>query len=254
MRLLLRLSSEIILRMMTFLKTRRAAAVSVSAAVFLMLSIPAIPRLYRSMSVAGNGVASASAQMPVKEVAVYPVRRRDLARDLTLSAELRPYNVVNVYAKVSGYLRNITVDYGSIVQAGQVIGTLEVPEQEAEVQRTESAYRLAKLDYDRIRSVVQAEPGLIAQADVDKARTGYEVAKDQRDQAQTLLDYRIICAPFDGVVTKRNVDPGLSYSRGPHRARRPNQSFKSPTPIVCVWSSKHPNRSFPIFMSARRLT
>jgi RND family efflux transporter MFP subunit len=149
-----------------------------------------------------------------KMVAVYPVQRRNLTRDITLSAELRPYNTVNVYAKVSGYLKNIAVDYGSRVQEGEVLASLEVPEQEADLARTDASYRLAKLDYDRIRSVVRAEPGLVAATDVDKARAAYEVAADQRAQARSILDYSVIIAPFAGVVTKRYVDPGALIQQG----------------------------------------
>jgi len=158
--------------------------------------------------------ADALQQSQLKTVAVYPVQRRNLTRAITLSAELRPYNSVNVYAKVSGYLKDISVDYGSHVQAGEVLAHLEVPEQEADLARTDASYRLAKLDYDRIRSVVHAEPGLIAATDVDKARAAYEVAEDQRAQARSMLDYSVISAPFAGVVTKRYVDPGALIQQG----------------------------------------
>lgn len=158
--------------------------------------------------------ADALPQEQRKVVAVYPVTRRNLTRGITLSAELRPYNAVNVYAKVSGYLKNISVDYGSRVQEGEVLASLDVPEQQADLARTDASYRLAKLDYDRMRSVVRAEPGLIAAADVDKARAAYEVALEQRAQARTMLDYGVINAPFSGIVTKRYVDPGALIQQG----------------------------------------
>jgi RND family efflux transporter MFP subunit len=156
----------------------------------------------------------AAAPQTLRAVAVYPVKLRDLTREMTLSAELRPYDVVNVYAKVSGYLKSILVDYGSRVHAGEVVAALELPEQEADVARSNAAYRLAKLDYERIRSVVRAQPGLIAQADVDKARSVYEITKSQNEQARSLLDYGVITAPFDGIVTKRYVDPGALIQQG----------------------------------------
>lgn len=158
--------------------------------------------------------AAASPHLPRKVVAVYPVTRRNLTRSITLSAELRPWNVVNIYAKVSGYLKDISVDYGSRVRAGQTIAILDLPEQQADLERTESAYRLARADYERLRSVVQSMPGLVAAADVDKARAAYEMTKDQRDYAASVLGYRAIQAPFDGIITKRYVDPGALIQQG----------------------------------------
>ncbi len=66
-------------------------------------------------------------------VAAATVTRRNLARKVTLVAELAPFEVDDVYAKVSGYLKNITVDYGDRVKAGQVIATLELPEEQADL-------------------------------------------------------------------------------------------------------------------------
>jgi RND family efflux transporter MFP subunit len=190
---------------------RRISSWIVSGAVLIAIVVGSIRYGNRRHAVLD---ADSLRQAQVKTVAVYPVQRRNLTRSITLSAELRPYNTVNVYAKVSGYLKNISVDYGSRVQEGEVLATLEVPEQEADLARTDASYRLAKLDYDRIRSVAHAEPGLIAAADLDRARAAYEVAADQRAQARSMLDYSIITAPFSGVVAKRFVDPGALIQQG----------------------------------------
>ncbi|HTU81197.1 MAG TPA: efflux RND transporter periplasmic adaptor subunit [Candidatus Acidoferrales bacterium] len=169
---------------------------------------------YRSRTAATPAPAASAAALPPPTVGVVPVGRRDLTRSISIVAELRPWNVVNLYAKQTGYLQTISVDYGSKVSAGETIATLELPEQEATYQQDEAAYRLAKVDYDRILSVEHQEPGLIAQEDVDKAQATYEEAKDQRDQAAVLLDYANIIAPFSGVVTKRYADPGALIQAG----------------------------------------
>jgi RND family efflux transporter MFP subunit len=161
-------------------------------------------------------VAEAPKALPV--VAVSPVTRRDLSRKVTLVAELDPYVADDVYAKVSGYLKTITVDYGDHVKAGQVLATLELPEEEADLARLEAAYRIAKLDYDRIQSVIKKTPGLLAQSDVDKAQAGFEMAKANLDHANVLLAYSTIRAPFDGIVVKRFVDPGALIQLGTNSA------------------------------------
>jgi RND family efflux transporter MFP subunit len=151
-------------------------------------------------------------------VAAATVTRRNLARKVTLVAELAPFEVDDVYAKVSGYLKNITVDYGDRVKAGQVIATLELPEEQADLARLDAAYRIAKLDYDRVEKVVQKTPGLLAQAEVDKAEAAYEMAKANLDHANVLLAYATIRAPFDGIVIKRLVDPGALIQVGTNSA------------------------------------
>jgi RND family efflux transporter MFP subunit len=170
--------------------------------------------------------ATANAEPLPRTVSVYRVARHNLARSEALDAELHPWVTTKLYAKVGGYLRTISVDYGSRVTASETIATLDLPEQQAELERAQTAFNLAKLDYDRIRSVDRATPGLIAQVDVDKSRTAYETAKDERDQARTVLGYTAIAAPFKGVVTHRYVDPGALIQNG--------TSNSNVTPIVDV--------------------
>lgn len=199
-------------------KPKRSRRITAALAALVVVVIVVAAVLFRRAHGLGQDVAltdNAAAPAPTaRAVSVYTVRRRDLSRDLKLSGEFRPYQVARVYAKIAGFLKTISVDYGSRVSAGDVIATLEVPEQEAEVERTEAAYRFAKLEYDRVASVDHSEPGLIAQADVDKALATYEAARDQRDQARSMLAYSVITAPFDGIVTKRYVDPGTLIQQG----------------------------------------
>jgi RND family efflux transporter MFP subunit len=161
-----------------------------------------------------DGGAEAAVAPPEPTVAVMRVVRRDLSRTIDLTSELDPYEVVKLYAKQAGYLRDIDVDYGSRVSAGETLATLELPEQEEDLAKSSAAYDLAKADYDRVARVDREDPGLIAQADVDKARADYLMAQDQRDRAGIVEGYSVIAAPFDGVVTKRYVDPGALIQQG----------------------------------------
>src|SRR5262252_5254881 len=61
-------------------------------------------------------------------VAVARVQRADLSQTLTLAAEFRPFQEIDVHAKVAGYLKTIYVDVGDRVKAGQLLALLEVPE------------------------------------------------------------------------------------------------------------------------------
>jgi len=60
--------------------------------------------------------------------AVVKVARRSIADNLEIASEFQPYQEVDVYAKVSGYIHKLYVDYGSHVRQGQVLAELEIPE------------------------------------------------------------------------------------------------------------------------------
>ena len=132
--------------------------------------------------------------------AVAPVERRSVTQTLQLSGEFRPFQEVEVHAKVSGYIRKISVDVGDRVKQGQVMAVLEVPELAAQMQgadaavrrskdavrrsksdllRAESAHQAAHLDYTRLNQAAAARPGLIAQQELDDAD-----AKDKEGEAQ----------------------------------------------------------------------
>jgi RND family efflux transporter MFP subunit len=161
-------------------------------------------------------------------VAVATVTRQDLSKELTIQAEFRPYQEVELHAKVSGYLQKINVDFGDRVKAGELIGTLEVPELQDELdqavateQRAEADYAEAHLENTRLLGVNQNQPNLIAQQELDDASVkdrasaaAVAAAKADADKYRTLMDYTRITAPFDGVVTERYVDAGALIQTG----------------------------------------
>lgn len=118
------------------------------------------------------------------------VLRQDLANDLVIASEFQPYQEIQVYAKVSGYIQKLYVNWGTHVKQGQVMAVLEIPElqqqlqqDEATVHRTESdlerareqlnqaesTYKVAHLAYTRLGDVQKSQPGLVAQQDIDAA-------------------------------------------------------------------------------------
>jgi len=145
-----------------------------------------------------DGRDSASASVPV--AAVVKVERRDLGTPLSLAGAFKPFQDVDVHAKIAGYIKNIYVDVGSHVKEGQTLAILEVPELEAElsgaaaavrrakeeinraqgdVERAKSAHVAAHAMYDRLSQAAQQRAGLVAQQEVDDAQ-----AKDLESEAQ----------------------------------------------------------------------
>jgi len=191
--------------------------------------------------------------------------------DLWLSAEFRPFQEVSLHAKVAGYLKTISVDYGSHVTAGQKIAELEVPELEDELIKARSAYQAslqdvkkaeadfaqADLVHQRLLAVTREHPKLVAQQELDDARTKRDAmngalgaAKQRVDESQseinrtkTLFDYTIITAPFEGVITRRYVDPGALIQAG-------TASSTQSVPIVDVAQQRLLRLVFPVPESA----
>jgi RND family efflux transporter MFP subunit len=141
-------------------------------------------------------------------VAVAKVTRETLARELVLAAEFRPYQEVDLHSKVAGFLKQISVDVGDRVRAGQVIAVLEIPEMadeeaqakaakqhaEAEVERvksdlerTKSAHEAAHLSYQRLADVMKSRPNLIARQEIDDAFAKDRVAEAQVSTARAAI-------------------------------------------------------------------
>ena len=141
-------------------------------------------------------------------VAVTKILRQNLSDDLHIAADFRPFQEIDVHAKVAGYVKSIVVDAGDRVQQGQVLATLEIPEMQAEVAESEAAVRrneeeinraqgeLARansahqtihLAYTRLESAVKTMPKLVAQQDIDDAQGRDSVAEAQIDSAKAAL-------------------------------------------------------------------
>jgi RND family efflux transporter MFP subunit len=202
---------------------------------------------------ARNPEASA-AEIPSATVAA--VTRGTITHTLNLAGQFQPYQVVEVHAKVSGYIRHIYVDIGDKVHQGQVLAVLEVPElsaqlrgtvsalarskdeitrEEHEVLRAQSEHASLHADYTRLKQASEAQPGLIAeqelddaqskdlasQAQIDAAKAALAAAKQQSEVAGAdnervgaLENYTRVIAPLDGVIIWRYADTGALIQAG----------------------------------------
>ncbi len=154
-------------------------------------------------------VAADAANTPdAPTVAVAKATIEDLSRGLVLTAEFKPYQEVDLMAKVAGYVKQINVDVGDRVTEGQVLAVLEIPEMaddraraqaaidrsQAEVarakdqiQQAQSAHDIAHLTYTRLSDVSKQKPGLIAQQEIDDAHGKDLVAEAQVSGARSNL-------------------------------------------------------------------
>jgi RND family efflux transporter MFP subunit len=139
-------------------------------------------------------------------VLVAQVSRTKGTRVLRLPATVRGFDETDIYAKVPGYLKSVSVDKGDRVRAGQVLATVESPETDQQVANYRANYELAKITLARDTVLLRTE--VLARQDYDTQRATMLQAKATLEQYRMLQGYEIIRAPFDGIVTARNVDPG----------------------------------------------
>lgn len=149
-----------------------------------------------------DGESNASTARGVT-VGVTRVARKSLMKALTLSSELVPFQEIDVYAKESGYVQKLLVDYGTRVKQGQLMAVLEIPElvdllqqdqaavknaqhevdrAEHELRRFEAQYKVVRLENERLSRVAEQRPGLVAQQEVDDAQ-GKDLAAESQVEA-----------------------------------------------------------------------
>jgi membrane fusion protein, multidrug efflux system len=178
---------------------------------------------------------SASAAGSPQQVTVVAVESDKLDTTLSLPAQITAYEVVDIYPKVTGFLDRINVDRGSRVHAGELIIQLSAPEllaqraqaeaslQGAEAQLSSAKAKLASDQGTYLHLAAAAQtPGVVAgndlqvaeqaaaadKAQVEAASKNVQAAHDALRAVTQLESYLEIRAPFDGVVTLRNLHPG----------------------------------------------
>jgi membrane fusion protein, multidrug efflux system len=142
-----------------------------------------------------------------------------------LPAQLAAYQEVSIFPKVNGYVVSVLVDVGSHVSQGQLLMILEAPELiEAVTQAKEryaqalSGYAISRDNYDRLREAA-GTPGAISPMDLVSARSKMDAdsalgnaEKANWHRQEAMMGYLRVTAPFDGVITIRNVHPGALVS------------------------------------------
>jgi len=193
-------------------------------------------------------------EIPSAQVAT--AMRGNIARTLSLAGQFQPYQVVDVHPKVTGFMERINVDIGDRVRKGQTLAVLEVPELNAqlkgtgfevqrakddvlrsqhEIARAEALHAALHADYERLLQASKAQPGLIAEQELDdaqskdlssqsqvdaakssadEAREHTEVAGADNERVQDLKNYTNVVAPLDGVIVWRYADTGALIQSG----------------------------------------
>lgn len=156
-----------------------------------------------------------------------PVQFINPEYEISVPAELKPYEQVALFAKVTGFVKKMYVDRGDRVRKGQLLAVLEAPEMQQQYlsdksseQKVYSDYLYAKQAYDRLVTASKTT-GAVADIELDRAKSAMKSAKSAYDASRAgtahssqLQQYLRITAPFDGIITQRNVSVGALAGTG----------------------------------------
>ena len=175
-----------------------------------------------------SGCESSSGKNEKKEVVVeeavtevVQARKGKLSTSLQVPGELIPYQEVAIYAKENSFVKKVLVDVGSEVKQGQLLVSLDAPEissrmaeAQSRLQSQEAVYTATKANFDRLTETSKT-PGTISPNDLDQAAAQKNsqlaqlaAAKSVYNQVVDLKNYLEIKAPFDGIISSRNVNTG----------------------------------------------
>ncbi len=166
-----------------------------------------------------NPQQEAPAVSRAREVQV--VRKDKLSTSFKTPGELLAFQQVDLYAREVSYVKKLYVDVGSTVKAGQLLVTMDAPEisqrlagAESRVKSQEAVYTAARSNYDRLFETSKT-PGTISPNDLEQAESrrnaelaNLEAARSALREVGITRGYLEVRAPFNGVITARNINPG----------------------------------------------
>jgi membrane fusion protein, multidrug efflux system len=152
---------------------------------------------------------------------VFTLKKGQINKLVIFPAELTPFTRAEIYAKVSGYINDFKPDIGDRVRKGEVLATLDAPEVNSNYAQVNSeeqtAYSRYRTSLDAFKRTLKASKvnGTISGEEMEKSKnlmlsdsSALEAAKSKLSANLHLKDYLTIRAPFDGIITQRNFDPG----------------------------------------------
>ncbi len=208
----------------------RKALFFVGLIVVVLLVAGAVSLLTRMHS--SRVLAETTVQNAVPSVAVVHPTAEKPDEELVLPGTLQAYVESPIYARTNGYLLRWYKDIGSHVKQGELLADIDTPEVDQELmqaraarQQVVAAMDLAKINSDRYQSLRKTDS--VSQEEADTQSSGYQQATANLAAAdanvkrlQELEGFKHVYAPFDGVITKRTVDPGALINAGAGAAGR----------------------------------
>jgi membrane fusion protein (multidrug efflux system) len=185
-----------------------------------------------------TGAKTDTVRARVVTVGIAPPIRADIDIRLAYTADISPYQVVNIFSRVDGYIAKLHVDKGDFVKTNQLLVEIDhtdyhhavnqakanLSAAKAKVAQQDAVLRNAKLTFDRMQTLIKDQ--FVSQQDLDNAQVNLDAARAAQDslqaqvnqmevalaQSERNLTYSYIRAPFAGYVAERNLDTGAYVS------------------------------------------
>jgi RND family efflux transporter MFP subunit len=192
-------------------------------------------------------------------VAAFILQKKSFTKKISFPGELLPLERAEIFAKISGYVNRIRVDIGDSVHKGEVLAILDAPEMIANYSQVNSDVQTARSKYlgslDAFNRIVIAArvDGTVAAGELERIRNqmmsdsaSLEALKSKLAAYAQLKDYLVIRAPFTGVVTQRNFDPGTlvgAANSKPILIVENNDILRLRVPVPEAYTSANPGGS-----------
>ncbi len=215
---------------------RRRYVVPFALAAFAaaLLSVGIVPRLHASTALTEQVAAQRALRVAVIKPGSAPA-----ARELLLPGSVMPFADASIYARTSGYLEHWYTDIGTRVKAGETLAVIQTPELDAQLAQARADETTAQANFNYASATSQRWQEMlktqsVSQQDADTKLSDMQARRAMLQSAHAnvqrlaeLVSYEKVSAPFDGVVTARNVDVGALVTAGgtPGLAAMPGELF-----------------------------
>ncbi|WP_158628875.1 efflux RND transporter periplasmic adaptor subunit [Dyella choica] len=204
-----------------YLSKSRLSTTLIAVAVCTALAIGGLPRL-----AARDQVEQQTAALGKPSVSVITPIRAPEQQKLMLPGDIQAYQRASIYARTSGYLKSWQADIGTHVHSGQLLAQIEAPEVDAQLEQARSDAAMASANYEIAKVTADRWADMLKKNAVSRQSAEENISLMKAKQAtlaaaqanvkrlEQLQSYENVRAPFDGVITVRNVDVGALIDAG----------------------------------------
>ncbi len=196
----------------------------------LLVLITAAVVIFLTRQTEANALAKETEAVSIPTVAVVQPLSESTTDELVLPGNLQAYEESPIFARTNGYLVRWYRDIGSKVKQGELLATIDTPEVDQELSQARASreqikaqLELAKISADRWANLRKSDS--VSQQEADQQASGYQQAQANLAAAEAnvrrleqLESFKNVDAPFSGVLTRRNVDPGALINAGAQTA------------------------------------
>lgn len=179
-------------------------------ALLILIAVLTQAIMKKNSSIAADKAATIKQERPPVNTVVYAFNPTEIADRINLPGSIEPWIRLELMAKVSGTITEVLVKEGDEVRKGDVLARIEANDYQIALQRAKAAYKLAKADYERDKTV--HAKGVIPTAELDAKETAMETASADLSDAKLQLSRCAILAPIDGILRRLDAKVGLLLS------------------------------------------